>query len=82
MSFYDEYRGKTLRYLENDLQGEELDEFRAHLETCAGCWASLEAELALSLLLRRSGPLYVAPDRLRSRVSAILRGASNHKLPE
>jgi mycothiol system anti-sigma-R factor len=82
MSFYDEYRAKTLGYLDNDLQGEELDEFRAHLETCAGCRASLEAELALSLLLRRSGPLYAAPERLRSRISAILRGASNDNLPE
>jgi hypothetical protein len=71
MSFYDKYRAKTLRYLDNDLRGEELDAFRTHLETCAGCRASLEAELALSLLLRRSRPLYRAPDRLRTRVSAI-----------
>jgi hypothetical protein len=82
MSFYDEYRAKTLRYLDNDLQGEELDAFRKHFETCAGCRASLEAELALSLLLRRSRPLYSTPDRLRSRVSALLRGAPEHNLPE
>jgi hypothetical protein len=82
MSFYDEYRAKTLRYLDNNLQGEELDAFRTHLKTCAGCRASLEAELALSLILHRSRPLYSAPDRLRSRVSAILRGAPNHSLPE
>ena len=82
MSFYDEYRAKILRYLNNDLQGQELNAFRTHLETCAGCRASLEADLALSLLLRRSRPLYSAPDRLRSRVSAILRGAANHNVPE
>jgi anti-sigma factor RsiW len=82
MSFSDEYRAKTVRYLDNDLKGEELDAVRAHLEACAGCRASLEAELALSLLLRRSRPLYLAPHPLRSRVSAILRGASNHNLPE
>jgi hypothetical protein len=69
MSFYDEYR--VLRYLEDDLQGEELDAFRTHLETCAGCRSSLEAELELSLLLRRSRPLYLAPDLLRLWVSAL-----------
>jgi hypothetical protein len=82
MSFYDKYRAKTLRYLENDLQGEELDAFRNHLETCGGCRVSLEAELKLSLVLRRSRPLYSAPDRLRSRVSALLRGDSKQKVSE
>ena len=82
MSFYDKYRAKTLRYLDHDLQGEELDAFRDHLETCAGCRASLESELALSLVFRRSRPLYSAPDRLRSRVSALLRSNSKHKVPE
>jgi anti-sigma factor (TIGR02949 family) len=82
MSFYDKYRAKTLLYLDNDLQGEELDAFRNHLETCGGCRASLEAELALSRLLRGSRPLYSAPDRLRSRVSALLRGDSEHKVPK
>jgi hypothetical protein len=82
MSFYDKYRVKTLRYLDNDLHGEELDAFRNHLETCGGCRASLEAELALSLLLRRSRPLYSAPDWLRSRVSALSGGDSRHKVAE
>jgi anti-sigma factor (TIGR02949 family) len=82
MSFYDKYRAKTLLYLDNDLQVDELDAFRAHLETCGGCRASLDAELALSLLLRRSRPLYSAPDRLRSRVSALSRGYSKYNVPE
>jgi hypothetical protein len=81
MSSYDKYRAKTLRYLDNDLHGDEVVAFRNHLETCGGCRASLEAELALSLVLRRSRPLYPAPDRLRSRVSALLRD-SKHKVPE
>ena len=66
----DEYRVKTLRYLDGDLQGNELDDFRNHLEACSDCRASLEAERALSHLLRRSRPLYSAPAMLRSRVSA------------
>ncbi|HEY4050984.1 MAG TPA: anti-sigma factor [Acidobacteriaceae bacterium] len=82
MSFYDKYRAKTLRYLDNDLQGEELDAFRTHLETCGGCRASLEAELALSLLLIRSRPLHQAPDPLRSRVYALLFGTPDHNLPD
>ena len=66
----DEYRVKTLRYLDDDLRGHELIDFRNHLEACAECRASLEAEEALSYLLHRSRPLYQAPASLRSRVSA------------
>jgi anti-sigma factor RsiW len=68
----DEYRVKILRYLDNDLRGRELDDFRSHLEACADCRASLEAEQALSHLLQRSRPLYSASAALRSRVSAVL----------
>ena len=70
MSPCDEYRVKILRYLDNDLRGHELVDFRSHLEACADCRASLEAEQALSHLLHRSRPLYSAPAALRSRVSA------------
>lgn len=66
----DEYCVKILRYLDNALQGQELNDFRTHLESCAGCQASLEAERSLTHLLRRSRPLYSAPAVLRSRVSA------------
>jgi anti-sigma factor RsiW len=77
MSPYDEFRVKILRYLDNDLLGQELDEFRSHLETCADCRANVEAELALSHLLHQSRPLYVAPVALRSRVTTILRHAES-----
>ena len=70
MTRCDEYRVKVLRYLDDDLQGRELDDFRSHLEACADCRAALEAEQALSSLLHRSRPLYSAPPALRSRVSA------------
>jgi hypothetical protein len=43
MSPCDEYRVKILRYLDNDLRGHELDDFRSHLETCADCRANVEA---------------------------------------
>jgi len=68
----DEYHVKTLRYLDNDLQGQELNDFLTHLEACADCRSRLEAERALSHLLHRSRPLYSAPAALRSRVSAVV----------
>ena len=70
MTRSDDYRDKTLRYLDDDLHGKELAEFRSHLEACADCRTALEAEQALSRLLHRSRPLYLAPVSLRSRVSA------------
>ena len=70
MNDCDEYFVKTIRYLDNDLQGQELEDFRLHLESCAGCRAHLEAEKALSQTLHRSRPLYSAPAALRERVAA------------
>jgi anti-sigma factor RsiW len=67
----DEYVVKTLRYLENNLEGEELEDFRSHLESCADCRTRLEAEKALSRTLHRSRPLYSAPASLRARVEAL-----------
>ena len=66
----DEYRVNTLRYLDNDLKGQELEDFRSHLESCSNCRAHLEAEKALSQTLHRSRPLYSAPVALRERVAA------------
>jgi anti-sigma factor (TIGR02949 family) len=65
-----EYSVKTLRYLDNDLKGQELEDFLAHVNTCADCRARLDSEQALSQLLKRSRPLYSAPAALRARVSA------------
>src|SRR6516225_20989 len=66
----DECIANRLRYLDNRLQGRELDDFRAHLEVCSNCRAIVEAEQALSRVLRRSRPLYSAPAALRARVAA------------
>jgi mycothiol system anti-sigma-R factor len=72
MSACDEYRVRVLHYLDNCLQGEELADFRAHLQGCATCRASLEAEQSLSRLLHRSRPLYSAPATLRAHLTATL----------
>jgi anti-sigma factor RsiW len=70
MSPCDEVSLKVLRYLDDRLHGQELDDFRAHLEVCSNCRASLENERDLSQLLHRSRPLYPAPPTLSARVAS------------
>ena len=70
MSPCDEYSRRVLSFLENHLRGQELDDFRTHVEDCSNCRAKVEAERSLSQLLRRSRPLYSAPPALRARVAA------------
>lgn len=59
-------------YLDGELLAGKLMDFLAHLKTCAECRTSLDEQLALSALLRRSRPLYSAPPKLRARVAAQL----------
>lgn len=66
----DEYSVRVLSYLDNRLERQDLDDFRAHLEDCSSCRARVETERSLSQLLRRSRPLYSAPPALRARVAA------------
>jgi anti-sigma factor RsiW len=70
MSQCDACSVKILRYLDGDLQESALGDFCTHLQACARCRASVEAEQALSLLFRRTRPLYSAPAALRARVDA------------
>jgi anti-sigma factor RsiW len=61
--------GPTIElYLDKELIGPDLEEFRAHLEACAACRVELEVREELFRLLHRSRPLYSAPDALRDRV--------------
>jgi mycothiol system anti-sigma-R factor len=64
----DEYSATIQLYLDQELNGEDLDDFCAHLEECEACRTELQAEESLSALLHRSRPLYSAPDALRVRV--------------
>jgi anti-sigma factor (TIGR02949 family) len=57
-------------YLDDELIGQDLEEFSAHLESCVPCKKEVEAERELSRLLRRSRPLYSASDTLRARIIA------------
>jgi mycothiol system anti-sigma-R factor len=61
--------GATIQlYLDKELSGRDLEEFRAHLEECEACRAELAAGEELSGLLHRSRPLYSAPDALRKQI--------------
>ena len=57
--------------LDKELNGRELEEFRAHFEGCKACRAELKEEEELSRLLHLSRPLYRAPGALRDRVLQI-----------
>lgn len=61
-----------VRYLNGELQAQELEDFRSHLEICESCRVQLESEQNLSQLLHRSRPLYSAPAALRASISAAI----------
>jgi mycothiol system anti-sigma-R factor len=68
--------GTTIQlYLDGELSGRDLEEFRAHLEECEVCQAELAAGQELTDLLHRSRPLYSAPEALRAEVMRRLEAA-------
>jgi anti-sigma factor (TIGR02949 family) len=74
----DEFSARASRYVQNTLEGHDLEAFRSHLATCENCRAMVQAELNLSQLLRRSRPLYSAPPALRARVAAAVERQRTH----
>lgn len=70
MNSGDEYSSNVLLYLDGELRGQELEDFRIHLADCVSCQRQLEEETEFSNLLHRSRPLYPASDELRARVIA------------
>jgi anti-sigma factor (TIGR02949 family) len=64
----DDLNSDLLRYLDDELNGQELEYFRAHLQGCAHCKARLNGERELSSVLRRSRPLYSMPPEARARI--------------
>ncbi len=69
MNAASEYGHDVFLYLDGELRGQELEDFRVHLARCSVCKSQLEEELELSDLLYRSRPLYIASDELRARVA-------------
>jgi anti-sigma factor RsiW len=82
MNRCDEYATKTLRYLDNDLEGQELEDFHSHLKSCASCQEHLEAEKKLSATLQRTRPLYLAPAALRAQVSAATMQTTSNRVQD
>lgn len=76
MKSCDDYGVNIQLYLDKELTGQDLEEFRAHLKECVACQQELEAEEALAQLLYRSRPLYSAPDSLRDRVRQVTHGVA------
>jgi hypothetical protein len=70
----DDYRPMIPLYLKDELSAKELQDFRRHVLGCTDCTEFLAEEHALSQLLRRSRPLYRAPEVLRRRLSAAFDG--------
>jgi anti-sigma factor RsiW len=63
-----DYGATVQLFLDEELSGSDLEEFRAHLEVCGTCRVQLEEGQELSRLLHRSRPLYFAPDALRDQI--------------
>jgi hypothetical protein len=82
MNRCDEYATKTLLYLDNDLEGPELEDFLSHLKSCSSCQEHLEVERKLSAALHRTQPLYSAPAALRDRVTAATMQATSHDVQD
>jgi anti-sigma factor RsiW len=55
-------------YLDNELQGEEHQQFEAHLRECEACKTLMDHELEFLNTVRTSPPLYVASPELRERI--------------
>jgi anti-sigma factor RsiW len=70
MSHCEEPGTDILLYLDNELTGQRLENFRAHLAGCSNCRERFQEESALSSLLHATRPLYLAPQALRTRVAA------------
>jgi anti-sigma factor RsiW len=72
MSACDDCRAMVPLFLDDELRGDELQDFRKHLMVCTDCKEFLAQEQALSQLLHRTRPLYQAPEALCTRVSSII----------
>ena len=70
MSHCDERSTDILLHLDNVLTGQRLEDFCAHLAGCSNCGERLQEEQALTSLLHKTRPLYLAPHALRARVAA------------
>ena len=62
-------------YLDGELTDERMNEVRAHLKACRGCFPHFDFERAFLEALAKSKEEQAAPDELRRKVVAKLRKA-------
>jgi anti-sigma factor RsiW len=71
MNQCDNYSMAVQLYLDNELLGSAQEFFLEHVSECAHCRKQLESERRLSELLRRTHPLYLASEELRTLVESV-----------
>jgi anti-sigma factor RsiW len=81
MSACDDYRSMIPLFLDDELRGNELQDFQEHIMGCAACKEAMMHEQGLSELLHRTRPLYQAPEAFRTRVSGILSSETHAGFP-
>jgi anti-sigma factor (TIGR02949 family) len=60
-------------YLDSELQADEAERVRAHLQACGGCLEEHDVELVVKKLVRRCySQEEAAPDELRAKIRARL----------
>jgi anti-sigma factor RsiW len=68
----DQIRAQMAFYLDDELRNGERDEFEAHLQCCAACRHSFEHERMLLERVRKSQPLYQAPQELIEKITRMI----------
>ena len=72
MKHCEDARAQIAFYLDDELKGDELRAFQAHIASCDDCRRLCEDERSFLALVRSSRPLFVAPPELRDRVERTL----------
>jgi anti-sigma factor RsiW len=71
----EDIRERMAFYLDDELRGDDLAAFEAHVQKCATCRDAVASEQQFIESIRNAKPLYSAPTELRARAEAILRDA-------
>ncbi|MEW6731367.1 MAG: anti-sigma factor [Acidobacteriota bacterium] len=72
MIYCEEARRIIHLYIDNELQGIELAQFKTHINSCNNCRIVLEKEQDWLLTLRAQAPLYHAPTPLRDSIEQLV----------
>lgn len=73
MKHCEDIRERMAFYLDDELRGDDLAAFEAHVQECLACHDAVASERQFIESIRETKPLYPAPSELRARAEAILR---------